>query len=64
MLAAAARLNGEYGLKDLYLGVPVIMGAKGAEKVLEVELSANEKEALLKSAAEVQSLISVINQSA
>jgi malate dehydrogenase len=60
ILAAAAQLNGEYGLKDIYLGVPVIMGAKGVEKVIEIELSAAEREALHASADRVKSLISIL----
>src|ERR1700742_5111217 len=40
ILPAAAYLEGEYGYKDLYLGVPVVIGAAGVEKILEIELSA------------------------
>ena len=36
-------LNGEFGVKDLYAGVPVIIGKKGIEKVVEINLSAEEK---------------------
>ena len=43
-LPCAAYLNGEYKTKDLYVGVPVIIGSKGVEKVVEIELSAEEKE--------------------
>jgi malate dehydrogenase len=46
VLPCSARLEGEYGAKDIYLGVPVTLGANGMEKVLEVELSADEKEML------------------
>jgi len=42
-LPCAAYLKGEYGFKDLYAGVPVVIGAKGVEKVLEIKLDANEK---------------------
>ena len=42
-LPCAAYLKGEYGFKDLYAGVPVIIGAKGAEKVLEIKLDTDEK---------------------
>ncbi|MEK9895845.1 MAG: hypothetical protein VW518_05390, partial [Burkholderiaceae bacterium] len=42
-LPCAAFLNGEYGIKDLYVGVPVIIGASGIEKVVELELDAEEK---------------------
>ena len=52
---AAAYLNGEYGLSDVYVGVPVVIGAKGVERVVELPLTAVEKEALHRSAAEVKS---------
>ena len=42
-LPCAAFLNGEYGIKDLYVGVPVIIGASGIEKVVDLELDAEEK---------------------
>jgi malate dehydrogenase len=57
LLPAAAELNGEYGYKDLYLGVPVVIGASGVEKVVTIELTADEKAMLDKSAAAVRELI-------
>ena len=42
-LPCAAYLNGEYGIKDLYVGVPVVIGSTGIEKVIELELDADEK---------------------
>jgi len=54
LLPVAAFLNGEYGFKDLYLGVPAILGAKGLEKIVELELTPEEKGALAKSADEVK----------
>ena len=48
-----AMLNGEYGMKDIYLGVPVVLGKNGIEKVVELKLNAAEKEAFAKSAAAV-----------
>jgi len=57
MLACAAYLEGEYGYNGLYIGVPVVLGAGGVEKVVTVELSADEKAALDKSAAAVKELI-------
>ena len=42
-LPCAAYLNGEYGTKDLYAGVPVIIGSGGIEKVVELNLSSEEK---------------------
>src|ERR1700743_3361252 len=43
ILPCAAYLNGEYGVKDLYVGVPVIIGAGGVEKIIEMQLNAEEK---------------------
>ena len=42
-LPCAAYLNGEYGVKELYAGVPVIIGASGVEKVIELNLTKDEK---------------------
>ncbi len=55
-----AYLSGQYGFKDVYLGVPVILGAKGVEKILEVPLTADEKALLLKSKEAVDSLIKAL----
>ena len=57
VLPCAAWLNGEYGLKDIYVGVPVVIGAKGVERIVEIELSSSERAAFEKSAASVQGLI-------
>jgi malate dehydrogenase len=57
LLPCAAELTGEYGYKDLYLGVPVIIGGSGVEKVVTIELTADEKAMLDKSAAAVRELI-------
>jgi malate dehydrogenase len=56
-IACAAFLEGEYGYKDIYMGVPIIIGAEGMEKVIEVELSADEKTQLEASAKAVRELI-------
>jgi malate dehydrogenase len=58
MLPCAAYCNGVYGLKDTYVGVPVIIGAGGVEKVVELHLDAGEKDMFAKSVASVQGLIS------
>jgi len=50
LMPCGAYLNGEYGLKDVYVGVPIILGAEGVEKVVEVELTKEEKDALRTSA--------------
>ena len=42
-LPCAAYLNGEYGYKDIYAGVPVIIGSKGVEKIVEINLTSQEK---------------------
>ncbi|MFT3732578.1 MAG: malate dehydrogenase [Hyphomicrobium sp.] len=57
MLPCAANLNGEYGLKDTYVGVPVIIGAGGVEKVIELSMDESEKAMFAKSVASVQGLI-------
>ncbi len=54
LLPCCAYLNGEYGFKEIYLGVPCILGAKGIEKIVDVPLSAEEKAALANSAEEVR----------
>lgn len=54
VLPAPAYLQGEYGLDGLYTGVPVILGAGGVRRILEIPLSADEREAFLRSAAEVR----------
>ena len=58
ILPCAACLQGEYGLQDICFGVPVILGAQGIEKVIEVRLTEEEKEAVQKSAREVKKSIS------
>jgi malate dehydrogenase len=57
LLACAAYLEGEYGYSDIYMGVPVIVGGKGIEKVVTIELGADERAMLDKSAEAVKSLI-------
>jgi malate dehydrogenase len=57
VLPAAAHVDGAYGLKDLYLGVPVVIGANGIEKVIEISLNKDEKVMLDKSVAAVGGLI-------
>jgi malate dehydrogenase len=57
ILPCAVYLQGEYGYRDVYLGVPVRLGAGGMEKVIEIRLQPDEKAALDKSAAAVRELI-------
>lgn len=54
-------LNGEYGLKDIYLGVPVILGKTGIERIIEVKLNDDEKKLLLQSADAVKSVMKVLD---
>jgi len=63
ILPCAAQLNGEYGYKGLFIGVPCKLGAKGLEEVISIELSAAEKKALDKSAAAVKELVTVVDRS-
>lgn len=60
ILPCAAYLKGEYGYKDLYIGVPVIIGKNGVETIVEIELNPEEKTALDISVNEVQKLIDSI----
>ena len=60
VLPCAAWLQGEYGMKDLFLGVPVKLGRRGMEKIVEVTLTTDEKAALAKSADAVREPMSVI----
>lgn len=60
VLAAAVMLNGEYGLKGIYIGVPVIIGRNGVEKVVEIELSSDERRALNESAERVKQLLEIL----
>ena len=55
-LPCAVYLNGEYGAKDIYAGVPVIIGKNGVEKVIEIKLSENEKKDFDNSIKSVQEL--------
>lgn len=56
VLPCAAYLTGQYGVKDLYVGVPVIIGKDGVEKIIEIELKGEEKAGFDKSVAAVQEL--------
>jgi len=60
ILPCAAYLEGEYGIRGLFVGVPVKLGAKGIEQIIEIKLTPDEKAALDKSAAAVKELVAVI----
>jgi len=62
VLPCAAHLNGEYGIKDLYVGVPVILGAGGVERVVEIDLDASERTMFEKSVSAVRGLIDVVRK--
>jgi malate dehydrogenase len=57
VLPCAAYLNGQYGVKDMYVGVPVIIGANGVEKVVEVQLDADEAKMFATSVGSVKTLV-------
>jgi malate dehydrogenase len=57
LLPCAAYCEGEYGYHDLYIGVPTVIGASGVEKIVQIELTAEEKANLDKSAAAVRELV-------
>jgi malate dehydrogenase len=59
VLPCSVELQGEFGVKDAFIGVPVKLGAKGCERVFEIELSASEKEAFLKSVAANTELMNI-----
>ncbi len=60
VLPCSAYLEGEYGIQNLFVGVPVLLGAQGIEKIFEVKLSEEEDAALKKSAASVKELVNVM----
>ena len=57
VLPCAAYLKGEYGVKDRYIGVPVVLGAKGVERIIEIDLSKAERQMFDNSVAAVDGLI-------
>ena len=62
ILSCAAYLNGEYGVKGLYVGVPVIIGCKGVEKIVELKLTSLEKKQFNKSVTAVRNLTSLASK--
>jgi malate dehydrogenase len=60
VLPCTALLQGEYGIDDLYMGVPVKLGARGIEEIVELDLTADERAALDESAAAVRDVVSVL----
>ncbi len=62
ILPCAAKLNGEYGVKGLYIGVPVVIGAKGIERIVEIKLNAEEQAMFDKSVAAVKEMVESIGK--
>ena len=60
ILPCSVYLTGEYGVRDLFVGVPVKLGERGAEQIIEIKLTAEEDAALKKSAASVKELVDII----
>jgi malate dehydrogenase len=60
VLPCTALLQGEYGIDDLYMGVPVKLGAGGIEAIFELELTDSEQAALEESAAAVRDVVAVL----
>jgi malate dehydrogenase len=57
VLPCAAYLNGEYGVKDMYVGVPAVIGAKGIERIVEIEFNSAERDMFKKSVDAVKGLV-------
>jgi malate dehydrogenase len=62
VIPVCAYLNGEYGLKDVYLGVPVKLGKGGVEEIIEVDLNKDEKKLLSTSAEAVKDVMRVLDK--
>ena len=62
ILPCAAYLEGEYGINDVYFGVPVQIGAGGVERVIELDLNEKEKQEMQVSVSHVQELVTAMDQ--
>ncbi len=62
MLPCAVHLTGEYGVKDMYVGVPAIIGKNGVERVVEIDLNSAERQMFMKSVESVKGLIDACNK--
>jgi malate dehydrogenase len=60
IMPCSAYLTGQYGIKDIYIGVPVVLGAKGVERIIELNLNKSEKAALQKSAKTYKSHLKIL----
>jgi malate dehydrogenase len=56
------QLKGEYGIEDVYLGVPVVLGKKGVEKIIELKLTEDENALMQKSAKAVKDVMNVLDK--
>ena len=59
-MCVSAYLEGQYGEKDIYIGVPAVLGGQGIERIIEIELSKEEKQAFKESARQIREAISKI----
>ncbi|HRC26372.1 MAG TPA: malate dehydrogenase [Alphaproteobacteria bacterium] len=64
ILPCAARLSGQYGVKDLFIGVPVVIGRGGVERIVEIELNAEERTMFTKSVDAVRGLLDAVGKAA
>ena len=62
VLPCAAFLNGQYGVKGMYVGVPVIIGSSGVERIVEIGLSKTEMSQFQKSVSAVMSLVALVRK--
>jgi malate dehydrogenase len=60
VLPCSCYLEGEYGLNDIYFGVPAVLGEAGVERIIELPLNGEEKELMQKSASAVQSTVELL----
>ena len=58
-LPCSAYLKGQYGIKGLYVGVPIVLGANGAEKIVEINLTKEEKKEFMKSVNSVREILNI-----
>ena len=62
VLPCAAHLNGEFGVKGLYVGVPAVIGAAGIERIVEIDLNMRERSAFMSSVESVKNLVEACQQ--
>ena len=58
-LPCSTYLNGQYGVKGLYVGVPIVLGSNGVEKIVEIKLKKEEKKEFIKSVNSVEEVVSI-----